>query len=136
MRPALILCLGLTACDDYVLGPGDTTPDTDVATGYCAVVDLVNAECASCHVGSQLGGLDLTDPAAALVGVTAVTAGAGLLVDPGNPDGSFFLKKIAGPLTPGQGTIMPPPNGGVDAATVEAIRTWIADGADETCAGR
>lgn len=132
MRPALLLLLGLAACDDYLLVVGDGPPDTDVAEGYCAVVELVNAECVVCH---GAGGFepDLSEPAAVLVGQQAKTTGAGLLVDPGNPDGSFFLTKIAGPVPAGQGTLMPPPNGGVDAATVAAIRQWIADGADDVC---
>jgi len=44
---------------------------------------------------------------------------------PGDPDKSFLMKKLLGP-SPGEGVRMPMNGAPLDAATIDAIRTWIA----------
>lgn len=126
----------LAGCDDYVLhanAPDDT--DTTAKTGWCAVQQLVVDECTSCHAAGAgaLGDLDLeTDAYAALVGVASTTDPSMKLVEPGDPEASFFFLKITGEMGTGRGTAMPP-FGTIDADVVEAVRAWIADGASDVC---
>lgn len=97
-----------------------------------------NCATSGCHDGiTKRGDLNLEPSAsyASLVGVSPKnrsTEGGDLKrVVPGNPDKSFLLIKLVGP-NPTQGKRMPlgnqPP---LDEVTIQAIRTWIANGAKE-----
>ena len=63
------------------------------------------------------------NPAAAAAGMK--------LVDPGNPANSFLLTKLMGPTSPEFGAKMPFNAGSIHAAKIDAIRTWIEEGASE-----
>lgn len=135
MTPVLWM-LALPGCDDTTFpqgnGGGGGAPIGD-AEGWCAAQALFAGSCTSCHSSaSALGGLDLeTDPHAALVGVTSASYGVPL-VTPGDPDASLLLRKISGTQAADEGSQMPP-GGQVDPAVIEKVRTWIADGAPESC---
>jgi hypothetical protein len=84
----------------------------------------------SCHGAARAGGLALGDDAFAnLVGVApsnATARAAGLLrVAPGDPDGSFILKKLTGDLTPGEGDPMPQIGSRLPPASIDLVRRWI-----------
>lgn len=102
--------------------------------------EVFDKSCATsgCHDGVTKRGdlsLDASDSYASLVGVNPMnrsTEGSDLKrVVAGNPDKSFLLIKLVAP-SPAQGKRMPlgnqPP---LDEATIQAIKTWIANGAKE-----
>jgi hypothetical protein len=106
---------------------------------YSSIRDkiFVGGGCAtsSCHSNlSTRGGMVLEGDAAYdnLVGVvpdnlTAKNAGL-LRVNPGKPDSSFLLIKLTGPRE-GEGERMPEDNDPLPEEAINAIRTWIANGA-------
>jgi hypothetical protein len=89
----------------------------------------------SCHGAGNAGGMTLAPGAAYanLVGVLATNPAAraaGLLrVAPGDPDGSFLLRKLTGTLTPDEGAPMPRVGAAMPPADIDLIRRWIAAGA-------
>jgi hypothetical protein len=89
----------------------------------------------TCHGAGAAGGLDLQSGTAweDLVGVPAanpVAAAAGALrVAPGDPDASFLLRKLTGPLASGEGDPMPVIGTRPDPVELDLIRAWIAAGA-------
>jgi predicted CxxxxCH...CXXCH cytochrome family protein len=123
----------LVACDD-TLFPTPTGGGSVTGEGFCAVKNLLDADCTVCHAGaSAAGGLDLaTDPWTALVGQPSPEYVARTLVVVGAPDDSFLVVKLEGTQTSSEGGQMPP---GVqlDAATIDLVRQWIADGAVADC---
>lgn len=90
----------------------------------------------SCHGESKQGGLDLRAGAsyAALIDVEpdkAAAKDAGLVrVKPGDPDKSFLVVKL-GTVPSGMGARMPQGGRPLDSATIQAIRDWIANGAQQ-----
>jgi len=99
---------------------------------------IFNVSCStrSCHGSPSFkAGLNLEEGSAYddLVGVVPETVSArnrGMkLVDPGNPDNSFLVLKLAGPLQPDDGGLMPQRNAALPAQAVAAIREWIKQGA-------
>lgn len=84
---------------------------------------------AGCHGGDHpAGNLDLEIGRAydSLVGVAAERRPGRLRVDPGNPEGSYLVER----LTPGGDTPRMPVGGKpLSEAELEAVRTWIRDGA-------
>jgi hypothetical protein len=89
-----------------------------------------------CHAApTNAGNLNLTSGVSYqdLVGrvpqnLAAVSAGM-KRVDPGNPDNSFLLTKLAGLSTPAEGGRMPLGEGPLHSGKIDAIRKWIAAGA-------
>ena len=136
---SLLLALTLTACSGGVDKPGTTGDSGDPtgtpapSEGWCAVQGVFNANCMQCHsAASALGGLDLeTSPYTALVGVTSQAFGR-VLVQPGDPADSLLYLKMSGSQGASEGDPMPP-TGVLDAATVEIVSQWIADGASDLC---
>ncbi len=145
MIAALALWLG---CDDHLflghpegpaVAPPPSTSDTDLPTspttdadGFCAVVNLFNAECLGCHGTGGLGDLDLlSDPHAALVGVPSVADATQIRVVAGDPDASVLWQKLVGTQTVGDEM---PLSGVLPADRVEVVRTWILEGASDACA--
>ncbi|MEQ1567589.1 MAG: c-type cytochrome domain-containing protein [Myxococcota bacterium] len=130
-RAWVLVCAG---CDDHLLG-GSGHPESGGGggEGWCAVASVVASDCVGCHsAGGAAGGLDLeTEPWGALV--EPPTDGGAALVIPGDPDGSLLLQKLTGTQPSDAGGSMPP-SGALDAATVDAVRAWIVDGAPEVCA--
>lgn len=138
MRRVALAALLVVSCDDTLFlphggGGGGGGGTTSTAEGWCAVAGLVANRCLSCHSAAvALGGLDLeTDPHGALV--DGASASGAPYVVPGDPEGSLFFRKLTGDLAAGEGTPMPPPAGGLDPALLDAVRTWIAEGADAAC---
>ncbi|HEY8521885.1 MAG TPA: hypothetical protein VIN61_17570 [Gammaproteobacteria bacterium] len=91
--------------------------------------------CSACHTGPASNalpqGMDLTSEQASfasLVGVASVERPALQRVAPGDPDASYLVHKIEGAPTIG-GDPMPLGGPPLDAATIAAIRQWIANGA-------
>jgi mono/diheme cytochrome c family protein len=111
-----------------VFTPIETTTTTAATTTTTVVVPegpftwadtfatLFQQQCSDCHGGSrQLGGLSLATYERAVAG-----GASGLGIVPGDPDASSLYSVMAAGGHPGQ----------LDAGTVEALRAWIADGAD------
>jgi hypothetical protein len=86
----------------------------------------------SCHGTGRAGGLELTPEASAasLLGVPPsndAARAAGLLrVAPGDPDGSFLMRKLLGTLATDEGERMPNADGTLPPTRVELVRRWIA----------
>jgi mono/diheme cytochrome c family protein len=90
--------------------------------------------CSGCHTGPAGGalpaGLDLTSLSMSFTGLVGVPSrqNAALdLVEPGDPDNSYLIRKIEGTAT--TGSRMPLFGGALDQNTIDAIRQWITDGA-------
>ena len=116
-----------------------------------AVQSIFEAKCMSCHEGDYAGGLNMSgtsdDMYNAIFGVTPTNPNAAQrgdeLVKAGRPYKSFLLRKINNglidahdaPLNANEGTIMPPPDSGIEPLTnveLETIRQWIYAGAPQT----
>lgn len=86
----------------------------------------VSCAVGGCHEGaSSAAGLDLSagNTVANVFGVPSVQIPAMDLVEPGDPANSYLLKKLEGT---GLGQRMPLSGGSIQAATIEAVRDWIA----------
>ena len=148
---AILIAGALLGCDDHVFstsgggaggggaGGGDGGGESDPggtgavdATGWCAAVAVLGG-CGPCHgAESALGGLDLeTDPHAAVVNAPSADGEATLVV-PFDPDASLLYRKLAGTQGDQEGGPMPP-TGPIAADRLEAVRAWIAAGADGVC---
>jgi hypothetical protein len=120
-------CSSPTTPEEVHVDPTFTSIKTNVFAKNCTT--------SSCHGElGQRGGLLLEGGAVYdnLVGVMAEndTAHArGLVrVNPGKPDSSFLIIKLTGPAA-GEGERMPYENAALNAQAIDAIRTWIANGA-------
>ena len=107
----------LVPCADVVPGPKACELTAEVTT-------IINARCAGCHTGgAKLGAFDF-DPARAIANTVNVKATNGeTLVIPGDPDGSYVVKKLTGAAgivgsTMPQGALL-------DEAQVQSFRDWI-----------
>lgn len=95
---------------------------------------IFTPRCASCHTGGGValpGSMNLTSAAAtfaALVNVTSQENGALKRVLPGDPNNSYIVHKLEGTDI---GTTARMPLGGpfLDQATIDQVRTWISEGA-------
>ncbi|MEO8663010.1 MAG: PSD1 and planctomycete cytochrome C domain-containing protein [Bryobacteraceae bacterium] len=83
-------------------------------------LDVLSKRCLSCHGASKMGGLDLRNRDAALLG-----GGRGPALIPGKPEQSLLLDAVTGK----GGLKMPPGTVSLAEAEVEALRSWIAAGA-------
>jgi Bacterial Ig-like domain len=87
--------------------------------------------CSKCHIGASAPEglqLDAAHSYNLLVGVASVEEPNLLRVDPGNPDTSYMVLKIEG--APGiEGGQMPLGETPLPQATIDAMRQWITDGA-------
>jgi len=118
--------------------PATATPTATVPVSFAAIQSTIfSPRCALpvCHdSASHAGSLVLDDEHAydQLVRATPsveTAANAGFLrVDPNHPDTSFLLVKLAGP-PPDQGMRMPLGGPYLDAAEMQLIHDWIAQGA-------
>ena len=118
--------------------PAPATPTaTPVASLERIQETIFSPRCATafCHDSTTASGALVLEPEAsyeALVGVApaveAASAAGQLRVDPGNPDNSFLLVKLAGPPL-GQGSRMPLTGEPLDGAEMALIRDWILAGA-------
>jgi cytochrome b subunit of formate dehydrogenase/cytochrome c5 len=95
-------------------------PTAAVAKADWATVGaILEKECATCHNGS-VAGLDFTTYAGMLKG-----GKDGAVIKPGDPANSLIVQKVSGGAHPGK----------LSPAELEALKTWIANGATETGEG-
>ncbi|MBI4606974.1 MAG: hypothetical protein HY721_33850 [Planctomycetes bacterium] len=116
--------------------PGrDPTYDLLYCEPFGQVQKIFRESClgSACHSASSGAGelvLEGNRPYADLVGKPAVYSTSSLLrVKPGDPDGSFLIRKLEGNLATGEGEPMPHGRGVLPSAKVRFIRHWIEDGA-------
>lgn len=110
-------------------GNGGTVTFSDIQTS------ILDRHCAipSCHVGAGAPwGLDLSEGEAYgnLVSVASGQMPALLRVKPGDPDSSYVVWKVEGDPRI-SGLQMPRGRDPLADAEMEAIRNWIADGAED-----
>ncbi len=138
-------CFGADACtqapcsdDDWTLiasglpiGGDFLLPDGTQSSLSGNVQPIFTQSCAvslSCHLPGGAGGIDLTEgmAAAATVDVPAPQNPEKSLVEPFRPDASYLYDKVTGM---GVATQMPLGGAPLPADQMEAIRTWILEGA-------
>lgn len=153
-RACILMLTALLACgggDEHEHEHSDETGDTSGGeqTGAPAegvfeleVRPVFDAHCVACHgpVGAQLGlvlgpigEIDSSEVLGGLVAVPA-TAAPMNLVEPGEPENSWLVRKLTGDFTDvacagGCGGPMPPAGAGPTAEQIAAIEAWIAAGA-------
>lgn len=118
-----------------LMAAGPTSPvlaDTAMPSLATDVAPIFTQRCVMCHIaGAAQGGLDLySNLWAATVSVKSTESSLNL-VEPGDPQKSYLYLKLTGEqLTAGgSGAQMPFQAGQLDAAQLELIRSWIAQGA-------
>ena len=119
---------------------GKTAPDENSA--YHDIQEhIFDKSCASsaCHAApANAGNLNLTyglsyEDLVGSVPQNPAAAAAGMkLVDPGNPENSFLLRKLMGPTGPEQGARMPFGGGMLHNGKIDAVGMWIEAGAPQT----
>ena len=94
-------------------------------------VNIFDPSCVVCHSGAaapQGLRLDAASSFVNLVGVASTQDGSLLRVAPGNPDQSYLIRKLEGGPNISGGQM---PQGGpfLSQATIDVIRQWITEGA-------
>jgi len=116
-------CTSEPADTDVVLDPTFTNVHEEILQPSCSF--------SACH-GSGAGYLELVGDAstnhAVLVGIVSFGSPEETLVIPGDPDGSYLVKKIDG-AEGIEGDPMPPPGGGLSEEQIALVRAWIEAGA-------
>ena len=96
------------------------------------VVPILNQHCVMCHIsGAALAGLDLySNPWAALVGVRSTQSPMNL-VEPHQPDKSYFYLKLTQRFLDagGSGLQMPIQQDALSKEQLDVISSWIRQGA-------
>ena len=137
MRPLVPrgLALSLLAASTITAaGCGDGEATTPIPARLSAIETEIfarNCTFSSCHGASapQMG-MSLVAPAhAAISGVPSTEVPSMMRVVPGDPDSSYLLQKITS-ATPLDGVRMPPDQP-LAPHKIEAIRLWIAAGAQD-----
>ncbi len=128
-----LIALGLTALLFVACGSEDDEEVEGLKPTLSSIQsNIFNKSCtaSSCHGDQAQGGLDLREGKsfAELVNVQAQKADM-LLVKPGSPNESFLVTKIVGKPPSGQGDLMPLGGRPLSSDKIEAIKTWITDGA-------
>jgi hypothetical protein len=119
----------------FVAGCGDGESSEPIAPTLSAIqAKIFTPNCASfssCHGGgSPQEGMSLVAPAAgSVIGVASSEVPALMRVAPGDPDASYLLQKLESG-TPAVGVRMPPDQP-LTPNKIEAIRLWIAAGAQD-----
>lgn len=121
----------------FVIGSGCSSsepPSTSASDQACDLAALqanvLTPKCASagCHDASATaaGDLDLASAglAARTVGKPATGCGAQVLVKPGDPDGSYLLRKVVD-TRPACGSAMPLGGPSLAASEIACLRSWI-----------
>jgi hypothetical protein len=116
-------------------GKGEDSEDAASATLTEVQEDIFSPSCAfsSCHDSAAAeADLDLSAGAShgELVNMESVYWPGHILVVPGDPDASYLLAKVGGPGEI-QGDHMPVGTDGISEERIEAIRSWIKDGAQD-----
>lgn len=134
-------CAGSGEGLDENARPVGEAPPTGPGSGnalYREIQDTVFTPiCVACHQGGNapLGlRLDAASSYAMLVGVASVQAPSLMRVEPGDPDGSYLVRKIEG--TAATGGRMPLEGPPLAQDRIDLIREWIAAGASADAATR
>ena len=139
-----ILTLALLGCsgDGTTLGPDGTpamgtappdttsTPTAPTLTQLSREIFTPNCASSGCHSGAgAAAGMSLAADriGAQLIGVVSPTSGM-KRVDPGNPEGSYLLRKLRGDAGI-NGAQMPLGDAPLSGAQIALVRAWIAAGA-------
>ncbi|HIG56833.1 MAG TPA: hypothetical protein EYQ18_23180 [Candidatus Handelsmanbacteria bacterium] len=104
-------------------------PPTDISLAQISE-QIFSKSCASCHGGGAPAAnmsLEAESVAAEIIGVTSTQLADLKRVDPGNPEGSYLLKKLRGDSDILKGQM--PLDGVLPDEQIEMIREWIAGGA-------
>ena len=119
---ACLACLSLGACE--------RAESTTVITAS-ELQARFNADCVGCHVGAELGGLNIDDAYAATVGVPSSIGMP--LVDPGHHQNSYNWHKLNGThvAVGGFGTTMPVARPHWSPEDLAAYAAWIDSGAPD-----
>jgi Bacterial Ig-like domain len=136
--PAIIVCVSLGACSAgdgkglNVSGrPLDESGDVPLAATLESIqANVFDPSCIVCHAGAaapQGLRLDKASSYASLVGVTSREDGSLLRVAPGNPGGSYLVRKLEGTASAGERMPLGAPP--IPQATIDFVRQWILDGA-------
>ncbi|RMF17171.1 MAG: hypothetical protein D6761_04780 [Candidatus Dadabacteria bacterium] len=123
---------GVAAVSGCGADPTCTAPEPTLSAIQAQIFDK---RCAfsGCHGnGSAKGGLSLEagDAYQGLVGASSQRSGLPR-VAPGDPDGSFLVVKLTSAAGGSEGALMPIGGQVLCQAEVDAIRSWIADGAPD-----
>ena len=104
------------------------------ATKSAIQTEIFSKSCvfSGCHDSTDAGGLNL-QPGNALAELVNVPSESSALdrVEPGDPANSFLVKKLEGPLSGSEGDPMPLGAPALSNAKIQAIKTWIKEGAPE-----
>lgn len=132
MRPIFLALVFLTACS----GEEVTSSEPLELEARLSVIEsqVFDGSCgfSACHdASSPASGLDLSVGVAhdQLVNRAATMAPAAMLVVPGQPDSSFLVRKLRGPLGENEGLSMPYANPPLPEEEISVIEEWIARGA-------
>jgi cytochrome c5 len=114
----------------------DSSTAAPLAANFKAIQDNVfTPVCIVCHAGAAapLGlKLDADNSYAFLVGMASSEEPGILRVNPGDPDNSYLIQKLEG--TAKVGGQMPLGRSAIPQETIDLIRQWIAEGAEDTAA--
>jgi hypothetical protein len=123
----IVLALALGACSDEG-DPTDPGAGDALVTYSGTIQPIFNTRCTDHHGPGGSGGLNLREGSSYdnLVGKNSTTYSAPR-VAVGDPDASVLYNKVAGTGVFGQQ--MPAGETPLSSAQIEAIRTWIAEGA-------
>jgi hypothetical protein len=143
---ALIVCC-LWGCSELGLEDTATNPiaDEDLEppasepiSFWKDIAPMFSGKCTLCHHSDNATGVDLTHPFDPEVGIvsreTAWTdADQSLIVDPGNPENSFLLRKVGSvELDPvREGARMPLLFAKLNSDEIASVRRWVQDGAND-----
>jgi hypothetical protein len=130
---AVALAAILWGCSGGGGEPSREAPSSGAGDGAFTVLEaeLLAPKCSrsGCHGGeTPAAGLNLSKGAAydALVGVSAQRRPDRLLVNPGDPEGSYLVQRL---VPEGDTPHMPLGGSPLPDAEVERVRAWIRDGA-------
>lgn len=96
------------------------------------IVQGFGNRCTSCHAADaaspRMPYLEEADICSSLLGTESSSRPGLIYVVPGNPEQSFLYRKVVGPLSPGEGSMMPL-GGMLNNTELETLRRWIEQGA-------
>ena len=127
---------GLDASGNPVT-PGSGSGGGGLTADFKSIQDNVFTPiCTKCHIGASAPEglqLDAAHSYSLLVGVASTEQPAVKRVEPGDPDSSYIIRKLQG--TPGiSGQQMPFGGPYLPQSTIDVIRQWITDGAQQSAA--
>lgn len=121
----LFISLLVAGCKDggtAPTGPTPSAPASNISFRQNVLPVLTQSGCVGCHGGTS--GLQVGTVASLLAG-----GNHGPAIVPGKPDSSIMIQKI-GPNPP-FGDRMPQGGPYLSGATIQMIRTWVAEGAKD-----